>query len=66
MGQDSFDLGDDPAAGHIVKIAANILVINTVEILMEVFTFTGKNGLDPKTFADAITKSLFATPVYKI
>ena len=65
MGRGSSDVGEDPASGHIAKIAANVLVMNTIEILSEVLTFAEKNGLDPQVFADAITNSLFAAPIFK-
>jgi 3-hydroxyisobutyrate dehydrogenase-like beta-hydroxyacid dehydrogenase len=65
MGRGSSDMGEDPVSGHIAKIAANVLVMNTIEILSEVFTFAEKNGLDPQVFADAITSSLFAAPIFK-
>ncbi len=65
MGRGSSDVGEDPAAGHIAKIAANILVLNTIEILSEVLTFTEQSGLDPQVFAEAITNSLFAAPLFK-
>ena len=65
MGRGSSDVGEDPAAGHIAKLAANILVLNTIEILSEVLTFTEQSGLDPHVFADAITSTMFAAPIFK-
>ncbi len=65
MGRGSFDVGEDATSGHVAKIAANVLVMNTIEILSEVFTFTQKNGLEAQVFADAITGSIFAAPVFK-
>ena len=65
MGRGSSDVGEDPAAGHIAKLAANILVLNTIEILSEVLTFTEQSGLDPQVFADAITSTMFAAPIFK-
>ena len=65
MGCGSSDVGEDPAAGHIAKLAANILVLNTIEILSEVLTFTEQSGLDPHVFADAITSTMFAAPIFK-
>jgi 3-hydroxyisobutyrate dehydrogenase-like beta-hydroxyacid dehydrogenase len=65
MGRGSSDVGTDPAAGHIAKLAANIVVMNTVEILSEVLVFAEQNGLDPHVFADALTSTLFAAPIFK-
>ena len=65
MGRGSSDVGTTPTAGHIAKIAANILVINTIEILSEVLTFTEKSGVDPQVFAEAITSTLFNAPLFK-
>ncbi|WP_310487588.1 NAD(P)-dependent oxidoreductase [Chamaesiphon sp. VAR_69_metabat_338] len=65
MGRGSSDVGTDPAAGHIAKLAANILVMNTVEILSEVLVFAEQSGLDPQVFAEAITNTLFAAPIFK-
>ncbi|WP_373544036.1 NAD(P)-dependent oxidoreductase [Chamaesiphon sp.] len=65
MGRGSSDVGEDPAAGHIAKLAANILVLNTIEILSEVLIFTEQSGLDPHVFADAITSTMFAAPIFK-
>ena len=65
MGRGNSDVGTEPTAGHVAKLAANILVMNTIEIMSEVLVFAEKNGLDPKVFADAITNSLFAAPIFK-
>jgi 3-hydroxyisobutyrate dehydrogenase-like beta-hydroxyacid dehydrogenase len=67
MGRGNSDLGEDPAAGHIAKLAANVLVMNTIEILAEVLTFAEQSGLDPKVFAEAVVNanSLFASPILK-
>ena len=65
MGRGSFDVGEDAVLGHVAKIATNVLLMNTVEILSEVFTFTEKNGLDAQLFADAMIGSLFASPIFK-
>jgi 3-hydroxyisobutyrate dehydrogenase-like beta-hydroxyacid dehydrogenase len=65
LGRGNFALGEDPIAGHAAKIAANVMVINTIELLAEIFVFIEKNGIDPKIFADAITQSIFAAPIFK-
>lgn len=59
------DLGDDPAAAHVAKLASNFLIATVVESLGEAFTLVEKNGLPAKVFFDTITEFLFDCFIYR-
>lgn len=64
LGQGSFDLGEDPGAGDVVKLAGNFLIFCVIEALGEALTFAQKNGVDRAVAAHMLTQSMFNTPLY--
>jgi 3-hydroxyisobutyrate dehydrogenase-like beta-hydroxyacid dehydrogenase len=65
IGQAIFDFGDDPGAANVVKLCGNFLIASAIEALAETFALARKNGIDPKSVADMLGKTLFACPVYQ-
>ena len=65
IGKKVYDFGEEPASANVVKLAGNFLILNTVEMLSEAFTFVEKSGVDPQKVHEFITDSLFPTPVHK-
>lgn len=59
------ELGDDPAAAHVAKLASNFLIATVVESLGEAFTLVEKNGLPAKAFFETITEFLFDCYIYR-
>jgi 3-hydroxyisobutyrate dehydrogenase-like beta-hydroxyacid dehydrogenase len=66
LGQRTFVLGNDPANANLVKLASNVMVAATLEVLGEVLALTRKRGLDPETFLDVLTSTMFGGRVHKI
>jgi 3-hydroxyisobutyrate dehydrogenase-like beta-hydroxyacid dehydrogenase len=65
IGQAIFDFGDDPSAANVIKLCGNFLIASAIEALAETFALARKNGIDPKSVADMLGKTLFACPVYQ-
>jgi len=65
VGQKTFVAGEDPAAANTIKVAGNFLITAVIESLAEAFTLGRKSGVDPKTFLEILTASLFNAPIYR-
>jgi 3-hydroxyisobutyrate dehydrogenase-like beta-hydroxyacid dehydrogenase len=65
LGQDVFDLGEDPGAANVVKLACNFLLASAIEAMAEAFTLAEKNGIDRRQLADLLLQTVFDCPVYR-
>jgi len=65
LGQGVFDLGDDPAAAHVVKLCGNFLLGAAIEAMAEAFTLAEKAGVDRNAAYTVLTQTLFANPIYQ-
>jgi 3-hydroxyisobutyrate dehydrogenase-like beta-hydroxyacid dehydrogenase len=65
MGQKTFLAGEEAWAANLIKITGNFMVSTMIESLAESFALVRKYGLDPNTFLEVITGSLFTAPVYR-
>jgi len=65
MGQRTFQFGAEPAAAALVKLAGNFMIAATIETLGEALTLVGKAGIEPRTFVDLLTATLFPAPAYQ-
>jgi 3-hydroxyisobutyrate dehydrogenase-like beta-hydroxyacid dehydrogenase len=65
MGQRSFELGPDPAAANLVKLAGNFMLTAAMEALAEALTLVEKAGVDGARFLEVLTETLFAAPAYR-
>jgi 3-hydroxyisobutyrate dehydrogenase-like beta-hydroxyacid dehydrogenase len=65
MGQKTFVMGADPVAANITKLSGNFLIATIIETLGEAIALTRKYGVDPQTYVDFLTGSLFSAPVFK-
>jgi 3-hydroxyisobutyrate dehydrogenase-like beta-hydroxyacid dehydrogenase len=65
LGQGVFDLGEDPGAANVVKLACNFLLAAAVEAMAEAFTLAEKNGVERRRLADLLVQTLFDCPVYR-
>jgi 3-hydroxyisobutyrate dehydrogenase-like beta-hydroxyacid dehydrogenase len=66
IGQKLFYLGVDPPAASLVKLSGNFLIASVIESLGEALALIGKAGIDPRTYLDVLTSTLFNVPLYKI
>jgi 3-hydroxyisobutyrate dehydrogenase-like beta-hydroxyacid dehydrogenase len=66
IGQGVFDFGEDPGAANVVKLCGNFLIAAALESMAEAMTLAEKNGIPSTLFAEVMSKTLFACPVYQI
>ncbi len=65
IAQKTFLIGEDAQLANVIKLAGNFLLTTVIESLGEAFSFGRKLGVDPHTFLDILTTSLFPAPVYR-
>jgi 3-hydroxyisobutyrate dehydrogenase-like beta-hydroxyacid dehydrogenase len=65
LGQGVFDLGEDPGAANVVKLACNFLLASAIEAMAEALTLAEKNGIGRRYLADLLVQTLFDCPVYR-
>jgi len=65
IGQRTFPFGTEPATASLVKLAGNFMIAATIETLGEVLSLVGKGGIEPGTFVELLTSTLFPAPAYR-
>src|SRR6266542_1591139 len=65
IGQKTFMAGEEAHAANVIKLSGNFLITTVIESLAEAFAFGRKSGVDPHTFLDILTNSLFPGPFYQ-
>jgi 3-hydroxyisobutyrate dehydrogenase-like beta-hydroxyacid dehydrogenase len=66
LGQKTFVVGIDPAHANLVKLLGNMMTATTLEMLGEVVAVALKRGLDPNSFIDIMTSTMFSGRVHKV
>src|SRR5271167_4777191 len=66
MGQRTFMVSTNPEHANLVKLLGNMMTATTLEMLGEVVAVVRKRGLDPKTFLDIMTTTMFGGRAHKI
>ncbi len=66
LGQKTFMIGTDPGHANLVKLLGNMMTATTLEMLGEVVAVALKRGLDPKSFLDIMTSTMFGGRAHKI
>ena len=66
LGQQTFSVGSDPSAANLIKLAGNMMTATTLEVLGEVISLIRKHGLNPETFIDILTATMFGGRVHRI
>jgi 3-hydroxyisobutyrate dehydrogenase-like beta-hydroxyacid dehydrogenase len=66
LGQQTFLVGTEPSAANLIKLAGNMMTATTLEVLGEVITLIRKRGLNPETFVDILTATMFGGRVHRI
>jgi 3-hydroxyisobutyrate dehydrogenase-like beta-hydroxyacid dehydrogenase len=65
LGQGVFDLGEDPGAANVVKLACNFLLAAAIEAMAEAFTLAEKNGIERRRLAEVLMQTVFDCPAYR-
>jgi 3-hydroxyisobutyrate dehydrogenase-like beta-hydroxyacid dehydrogenase len=66
LGQRTFVVDNDPAHANLVKLLGNMMTATTLEMLGEAVALLRKRGLDPKSFIDILTGTMFGGRVHRI
>jgi 3-hydroxyisobutyrate dehydrogenase-like beta-hydroxyacid dehydrogenase len=66
LGQKTFVVGADPGHANLIKLLGNMMTATTLEVLGEVVAVALKRGLDPKSFVDIMTSTMFGGRAHKI
>jgi 3-hydroxyisobutyrate dehydrogenase-like beta-hydroxyacid dehydrogenase len=66
LGQKTFVVGAEPQHANLVKLLGNMMTATTLEMLGEVVAVALKRGLDPKSFIDIMTGTMFGGRAHKI
>jgi 3-hydroxyisobutyrate dehydrogenase-like beta-hydroxyacid dehydrogenase len=65
VGQRTFAFGDRAESANLVKLSGNFLIASVIESLGEAIALTRKGGIDPHSYIEMLTTTLFAAPIYK-
>jgi 3-hydroxyisobutyrate dehydrogenase-like beta-hydroxyacid dehydrogenase len=65
IGQRTFIVGDKPSSANLVKLSGNFLLAAMIECLGEAFALVRKGGVDPHSYLEILTNTLFSAPAYK-
>jgi 3-hydroxyisobutyrate dehydrogenase-like beta-hydroxyacid dehydrogenase len=66
LGQRTFFVGTDPGHANLVKLLGNMTTATTLEMLGEAVALVRKRGLDPKSFVDILTSTMFGGRAHQI
>jgi len=66
LGQRMFVVGTNPGDANLFKLLGNMMTATTLEMLGEVVAVVRKRGLDPQSFIDLLTSTMFGGRVHKI
>lgn len=66
LGQKTFEIGDVPGDANLFKLLGNMMSAAALEMIGEVVAVVRKCGLDPKSFIDIVTSTMFGGRAHKI
>jgi 3-hydroxyisobutyrate dehydrogenase-like beta-hydroxyacid dehydrogenase len=66
LGQRTFVIGADPQDANLVKLLGNMMSATALEMLAEAVAVVRKRGLDPRSFIDIMTSTMFGGRAHKI
>jgi len=66
LGQKTFVVSAEPSHANLIKLLGNMMTATTLEMLGEVVAVALRRGLDPKTFIDIMTSTMFGGRAHKI
>jgi len=65
IGQRTFVVGENPVVANLIKIMGNFMIASTIETFGEAFATLRKYDVEPETFLEVITNTLFSSPLHK-
>jgi len=64
LAQETFDLGEEPGAANVVKLACNFLLASAIEGMGEAFVLAEKNGIARSSLERVLTRTIFDGAVF--
>jgi len=65
LGQNVFDLGEDPGAANVAKLCSNFLIVSAIEAMSEALTLAEKQGMERSTLMNILAQTSFNCPIYQ-
>jgi 3-hydroxyisobutyrate dehydrogenase-like beta-hydroxyacid dehydrogenase len=66
LGQRTFFVDTDPGHANLIKLLGNMMTATALEMLGEAVALVRKRGLDPKSFIDILTSTMFDGRAHRI
>lgn len=66
LGQRTFVVGPDPQEANLIKLLGNMMTATTLEMLSETVAVARKRGLNPRTFIEIMTNTMFGGRAHRI
>lgn len=66
LGQRTFVIGTDPKEANLIKLLGNMMTATTLEMLAETVAVMRKRGLDPRSFVEIMTNTMFGGRAHRI
>jgi 3-hydroxyisobutyrate dehydrogenase-like beta-hydroxyacid dehydrogenase len=66
LGQRTFVVGADPREANLIKLLGNMMTATTLEMLAEATAVLRKRGLDPRSFVEIMTSTMFGGRAHRI
>lgn len=65
LGDNIFDLGENPGAANVAKLCSNFLIVSAIEAMSEALTLAEKQGVDRSTLMNILAQTSFNCPIYQ-
>ena len=66
LGQRTFVVGPDPQEANLIKLLGNMMTATTLEMLAETVAVVRKRGLEPRSFVEIMTNTMFGGRAHRI
>jgi 3-hydroxyisobutyrate dehydrogenase-like beta-hydroxyacid dehydrogenase len=66
LGQRTFVVGPAPQNANLIKLLGNMMTATTLEMLAETVAVARKRGLDPRSFVEIMTNTMFGGRAHRI
>jgi 3-hydroxyisobutyrate dehydrogenase-like beta-hydroxyacid dehydrogenase len=65
LGQRTFPVGNLPQVANLIKLSGNFLIASVMEAMGEAIALVSKAGVDPNSYVDLLTSTIFPAPIYR-
>lgn len=66
VGQRVFHMGQTPSAANRAKLAANFMIMTSIEAMAEAMAFAEAGGIEARKLLDMLTGTLFGAPIFTL